>query len=210
MVQASLDTLKARIAGRIWRWLRYWSTGHDDVMERKIQRYRAMGMRLGQRVVIWNTELDALYPELISIGSDVTITHAMLLTHDDSAIFWAGRRRVAPITIGDGVFVGARAVLLPGVTVGDDCIVGAGAVVAGTVPDGSVVTGNPARILKTTSQFISDLTADARLLDYALASNCIALADDRAMKVMVLAKYRPDMVNGQPSDPCNVAATVHG
>lgn len=54
-----------------------------------------------------------------------------------------------PITIGRGVFVGARAIILKGVTIGDRAIVGAGAVVTKDVPAHHVVVGNPGRIFPT-------------------------------------------------------------
>ena len=52
-----------------------------------------------------------------------------------------------PITIGRGVFVGARAIILKGVTIGDRAIVGAGAVVTKDVPAFHIVVGNPGRII---------------------------------------------------------------
>ncbi len=54
----------------------------------------------------------------------------------------------APIEIGAGAFVGARAFILPGVTVGANAIVGACAVVTRDVPAGATVAGNPARVIK--------------------------------------------------------------
>ena len=53
-----------------------------------------------------------------------------------------------PIEIGENVWIGGRAVITPGVTIGDDAVVGAGAVVTGDVPSGTVVGGNPARVLQ--------------------------------------------------------------
>lgn len=47
--------------------------------------------------------------------------------------------------IGDNVWIGSGAVILPGVTLGSGCIVGAGAVVTRDVPPRTVVTGAPAR-----------------------------------------------------------------
>jgi hypothetical protein len=45
------------------------------------------------------------------------------------------------------VFVGARAIIMPGVEVGDRCIIGAGSIVTRSVPSGAVAVGNPARII---------------------------------------------------------------
>ena len=51
--------------------------------------------------------------------------------------------------IGKNCFIGAKAIITPGVRVGDSCIVGSGAVVTKDVPSGSIVAGNPAQIVKT-------------------------------------------------------------
>jgi len=51
--------------------------------------------------------------------------------------------------IGQNSFVGASAVIMPGVRVGAGSIVGAGSVVTRDVPDGVIVAGNPAKIIKT-------------------------------------------------------------
>lgn len=53
-----------------------------------------------------------------------------------------------PVTIGDNVWIGGRAVINPGVTIGNNVVVASGAVVVKDVPDNVVVGGNPARIIK--------------------------------------------------------------
>ncbi len=113
---------------------------------------RALGVTVGDGCRILSMNVSSEY-ELISIGDRVTVSSEVLfITHDGTG--WLirdeqGRRhyRYARIQIGDDVFIGARATLLPGVRIGNRCVVAAGAVVVRSVPDGSVVGGNPARVL---------------------------------------------------------------
>lgn len=58
----------------------------------------------------------------------------------------------APVHIGDDVWIGARAVILPGVTVGDHAVIGAGAVVRQDVPAWAIVAGVPARVIRDRRQ----------------------------------------------------------
>lgn len=53
-----------------------------------------------------------------------------------------------PVWIGDDVWIGARAIILPGVHVGNGAVVGAGSVVTRDVPDHAIVGGNPARVIR--------------------------------------------------------------
>lgn len=55
--------------------------------------------------------------------------------------------RLGPITVDDDAWIAARAVLAPGTSVGAGAVVALGAVVAGSVPDGAIVRGNPARVV---------------------------------------------------------------
>jgi acetyltransferase-like isoleucine patch superfamily enzyme len=59
-----------------------------------------------------------------------------------------------PVSIGDDVFVGARAVILKGVHIGNGAVIGAGAVVTRDVPAYAVVAGNPARIVHVDSRAV--------------------------------------------------------
>ena len=54
----------------------------------------------------------------------------------------------APVTIGDNCWIGAGAVICPGVTIGDNSVIGAGSVVTRDIPANSVAVGNPCRVLR--------------------------------------------------------------
>jgi maltose O-acetyltransferase len=75
--------------------------------------------------------------------------HVYTATHPlDAEERMAGEEYGKPVTVGDRVWFGGRAVVNPGVTVGDDSVVASGAVVTRDVPSGVVVQGNPAEIVK--------------------------------------------------------------
>jgi len=81
--------------------------------------------------------------ERTQIGPGVQI-----LTADhprDAAQRAAGLEFGRPISIGSNVWIGAGALILPGITIGDDAIIGAGSVVTRDVPAGTRAVGNPAR-----------------------------------------------------------------
>lgn len=76
--------------------------------------------------------------------------HVYAATHPlDAALRASGPEFGKAVRIGDRVWIGGRAVILPGVTIGDDAVIGAGSVVTRDVPRGAVVAGNPARVIRS-------------------------------------------------------------
>ncbi len=106
------------------------------------------GLRIGDGTAYSLANLDGIVPQLASIGKNCVIApNAVLLTHDASYLPTMGRYRIAPIEVGDRVFIGYGAVIMPGIKVGSDSVIGAGAVVTKDVPSNSVAVGVPARVI---------------------------------------------------------------
>jgi carbonic anhydrase/acetyltransferase-like protein (isoleucine patch superfamily) len=138
--------------------------------------HRRRGVRVGERVELigGGPHMFGSEPYLVTIGDDVTISHDVdFITHDGALRVvrdrWPGAYVYAPITVGARAFIGAHAVLMPGVTVGARSIVGAGSVVTSDVPPDTVVAGVPARTIRAVEDYVaasrpswldtSDLTA---------------------------------------------------
>jgi maltose O-acetyltransferase len=89
----------------------------------------------------------------VTIGDRVLFGPAVQLlavTHPLEAELRAqGLEYAEPISIGDDVWLGGGAIVLPGVTIGDRSVVGAGSVVTRDVPADVVVAGNPARVIRS-------------------------------------------------------------
>ncbi len=121
------------------------------------ERLVAMGMTVGERFNRQNgVILDPSHCWLIEIGDDVTMAPRVhVLCHDASTKTFLGYTRIARVTIGNHVFIGAESVILPGVTIGDNVIVGANSTVSRDIPAGMVVVGCPARILCSTEEYLN-------------------------------------------------------
>ena len=91
----------------------------------------------------------------VRIGDFCMIGPNTLITSVGHPLSPAGRRRKLakgePVTIGDNVWIGGNCTILPGVTIGSNVVVAAGAVVTKDVPEGAVVGGVPAKILRQPS-----------------------------------------------------------
>ena len=63
-----------------------------------------------------------------------------------------GLEYALPVAIGDNVWIGAHAVINPGVTIGSNTVIGSGSVVMRDIPEGVVAAGNPCRVLREVTE----------------------------------------------------------
>lgn len=114
-----------------------------------------IGVNIGEDNLIgkchWSSE-----PYLITVGSHCQLTTCRIFTHGGGQVV----RHIDPsfdafgkVIIGDYVYIGANALILPGVTIGDHVLIAAGSVVTKSIPSGVVVAGNPSKIICTIEDF---------------------------------------------------------
>lgn len=104
--------------------------------------------------VFFNRGCHVVVHEGLSIGNHCLFGELVSI-HDDNHIPGRGSEpiasrgvRTAPITIGDNVWVGAKATVLPGVSIGDNAVIGANAVVTRDIPANTIAVGIPARVVR--------------------------------------------------------------
>jgi acetyltransferase-like isoleucine patch superfamily enzyme len=144
------NDLISHLPSRRLRWLvlRPWlrAVGEGAGVQMHCRILRGPGIALGDRSVINHGCLLDGRRHPILIGRDVSIgPEAAILTlgHDPRSPHFADHG--GPVAIGDHVWIGFRAIVLPGVTIGEGAVIGAGAVVSRDVEPFTIVAGNPAR-----------------------------------------------------------------
>jgi probable biosynthetic protein (TIGR04098 family) len=134
------------------------------------------GMDLGHGLKLSRSaKLDKTNPRGIHIGDWTAITFdAAILSHDMQT------NRHVDTWIGSHCFIGAKAIIMPGVRVGDHSIVGAGSVVMTDVPAHSVVSGNPAKVVRSGITTGRWGITDQRFLDVEAAAGRAVVAPPAA------------------------------
>jgi acetyltransferase-like isoleucine patch superfamily enzyme len=121
------------------------SIGQRTSIHRSCRFYRPSGVNIGSHSII-NRDVLMDGRMGLQIGNNVSIsegTAIITLEHDPNSP--AFETRGAAVRLGDRVFVGARAILLPGVAIGEGAVIAAGAVVTRDVAPFAIVAGVPAR-----------------------------------------------------------------
>ena len=120
----------------------------------------AMGVRVGLGCRIYGIpeEVFGSEPYLCRLGDHVSITSGVRFISHDGGV-WVFRDQqpdldlFGPITVGNNVFIGNNAIIMPGVTIGDNVVIGAGSVVTRSIPNDSVVAGVPARVIRSIDDY---------------------------------------------------------
>ncbi|SMH27749.1 transferase hexapeptide (six repeat-containing protein) [Rathayibacter oskolensis] len=109
---------------------------------------------IGDRVRMNTTAITAVLSVVIEDGVDMArgvyiSDHSHGFEDPDTFVRDQPLKKIAPVRIGAGAWIGENAVIMPGVTIGRGSVIGANAVVREDVPDYSVAAGVPARVLRT-------------------------------------------------------------
>lgn len=98
--------------------------------------------------------------ERITIGRDALIAEHVTIRDQDHDItgtrpYRAAGMRSSPVTIGDNVWIGAKATITRGVTIGDNAVIGANSVVTSDIPAGAVAVGAPAHVIHEVENLVN-------------------------------------------------------
>lgn len=122
--------------------------------EARVRMLRRAGVRIGEECLIY-TNLFSTEPYLVELGNHVAVSAGTrFITHDASGFLFTDHPDMdvfGMIRVGDNTYFGTDVTVLPGTTIGRDCVIGSCAVVRGDIPDGSVVMGNPGRVIMKTA-----------------------------------------------------------
>ena len=108
-------------------------------------------------------DTDIYVGDKVMFGPNVTVATA---GHPiDPELRYQAMQYNIPVHIGENVWIGANAVVLPGVTIGDNSVIGAGSVVTKDIPANVVAVGNPCRVLREIGEHDKEFYYKDRKID---------------------------------------------
>ena len=147
---------KYRLKTRLFKsWFLNYLAQRCPSSEIAVKLHRNRGVKIGNHVYIGPyTEIDLLYPHLITIEDYVSIgMHSMIFAHSNPTNSYLIKaklypREVKPVIIKKGAWIPPGCIILCGVTIGEHAIIGAGSLVNRDIPPKSLALGYPAKIIK--------------------------------------------------------------
>lgn len=135
-----------RIARSILSRLKY--HGRNTMFHRGISIHNAENLMIGHDVALGD-RVTILAFGGVKIGNRVMIGHdtsILTATHNHTSRIMINEILFSAIEIGDDVWIGAKAIIMPGVTIGNGVVIGAGSIVTHSIPSNVIAFGAPARI----------------------------------------------------------------
>ena len=123
---------------------------------------RKQGIRIGENVNFRypsHTLIDTTRPCLVEMGNNIDINdNFTILTHDFGTFVFREYYKdfvnsSGKVKIGNNIVFGRDVTVLKGVTIGNNCIIGAGSIITKSIPDNSVVAGNPAKVICSLDEY---------------------------------------------------------
>ena len=115
---------------------------------------RKAGMIVGKNVTVMGGVNFGSEPYLIELKDNVRVSSDVIFVTHDGGIHafrcfekYKGVVKFGRIVVGEGTFIGAKSVIMPGVKIGEHCVIGAGSIVTKDVPNRTVVCGVPAKVV---------------------------------------------------------------
>ncbi|GAC1308512.1 MAG: hypothetical protein NVSMB16_04820 [Acidimicrobiales bacterium] len=130
----------------------------------QIAQLRGWGANVGRDVFVDELSLEEAYAPLLTLADGAVCAFGVRIVFHDSSYNNAigAPIALAPVTVGERAYVGARSLLLPGVTIGAGAIVAAGSLVSADVAPETVVAGVPARAIGGVRELAARRVADPR------------------------------------------------
>ncbi len=154
--------IKKRISRYFYQKLSAWLDAQKDIQLKSALHYCGNNVKIYHPVIFYG-------PEALDIGDDTSVasyvhiwcggrviigarcmigSHVAIssLTHDYNQVQMWKTIVAKPVTIGDDVWIGSHAMIMPGVTVGHGAVIGAGSLVSTDIPENAIVYGIPAHV----------------------------------------------------------------